>query len=66
MHKKIRDEYEKAKKKRDEIKAALNSLESESPKDHYRITITRDRLAYWEGKTEGLQFALDQLRKHGS
>jgi len=63
MHETIRNEYEKAKRKRDEIKAELGALESESPKDHYRITITRDRLAYWEGKTEGLQFALDQLGK---
>ena len=61
MHEMIRDEHEKAKKKRDEIKAELNALESESPKDHYKITITRDRLAYWEGKTEGLKLALDHL-----
>jgi hypothetical protein len=60
---KIRDEYEKALKKRDEIKAELNSLESEKKKSHYNITITRDRLAYWEGKTEGLKFALDHLEK---
>jgi hypothetical protein len=63
MHEMIRNEHEKAKRKRDEIKAELSALESESPKDHYRITITRDRLAYWEGKTEGLQFALDHLGK---
>ena len=61
MHEIIKDEHEKAKKKRDEIKAELNSLESESPKNRYEITITRDRLAYWEGKTEGLKFALDHL-----
>jgi len=66
MHEMIRNECEKAKRKRDEIKAELNALESESPKDHYRITITRDRLAYWEGKTDGLQFALDQLGEKGS
>jgi hypothetical protein len=64
MNEEIRDEHEKAKKKRDEIKAELNALESERPKDHYKITITRDRLAYWEGKTEGLKFALDQLGKN--
>jgi len=61
MHEMIRNEHEKAKRKRDEIKSELGALEAESPKDHYRITITRDRLAYWEGKTEGLQFALDHL-----
>jgi len=64
MHEKIREEHEKAKKKRDEIKTELNALESERQKDHYKITITRDRLAYWEGKTEGLKFALDQLGKN--
>jgi len=58
---KIRDEYEMAVKKRDEIKAELESLESEKQKSHYNITITRDRLAYWEGKSEGLKFALDHL-----
>jgi hypothetical protein len=60
---KIRDEYEKAVKKRDEIKAELESLESEKQKSHYNVTITRDRLAYWEGKTEGLKFALDHLKE---
>ena len=60
----IRDEHQKAVKKRDEIKAELDSLESEKQKSHYNITITRDRLAYWEGKTEGLQFALDHLAEN--
>lgn len=63
MIEKIRDEYEKASKKRDELKAELESLESEKKKSHYALTITRDRLAYWEGKTEGLKFALDRLKE---
>jgi hypothetical protein len=63
---KIRDEYEKSVKKRDEIRAELETFESEKQKSHYNITITRDRLAYWEGKTEGLKFALDHLEKLGS
>ncbi len=63
MNNEIRKEYEKAVAKRDEIKAALESLESEKKKSHYNITITRDRLAYWEGKSEGLKFALDHLQK---
>lgn len=66
MSEKIRDEYSKAVAKRDEIKAELDRLEAEDPKSHYNITITRDRLAYWEGKTEGLKFALDHLEKRGS
>ncbi len=63
MNSEIQKEYEKAVTKRDEIKADLQSLESEKKKSHYNITITRDRLAYWEGKSEGLKFALDHLQK---
>jgi hypothetical protein len=59
----IQDEFNKAVEKRDEIKAELESLESEKQKSHYNITITRDRLAYWEGKSEGLKFALDHLQQ---
>jgi uncharacterized hydantoinase/oxoprolinase family protein len=59
----IKQEYEKAAQKRDEIKESLKKLESEDPKDTYTIMITRDRLAYWEGKSEGLKFALDHLQK---
>ncbi len=57
----IKSEYEKAIHKRDEMKDELQSLESEKPKNQYNITITRDRLAYWEGKSEGLKFALDHI-----
>lgn len=66
MIEKIRYEYEKSVKKRDEIKTELETLESEKQKSHYNITITRDRLAFWEGKTEGLKFALDNLEKRES
>ena len=62
MNNEIQKEYEKAVAKKNEIKAALESLESEKKKSHYNITITRDRLAYWEGKSEGLKFALDHLQ----
>lgn len=62
----IRAEYEKTVAKRDAIKAELESLESDKQKSHYNITITRDRLAYWEGKSEGLKFALDNLEKSES
>ena len=57
----IKSEYEKAIEKRDEMKAELQFLESEKPKNQYNITITRDRLAYWEGKSEGLKFAIDHI-----
>lgn len=63
MYLKIKEEYEKALRKRDEVRETLSKIETEEPKDSYTITITRDRLAYWEGKTEGLKFALDNLQK---
>ena len=63
MNEVIKSEYEKAINKRDEIKTELQSLESERPKNQYNITITRDRLAYWEGKSEGLKFALDHINE---
>jgi hypothetical protein len=59
----IQEEYEKVVKKRDEVKELLRQLEEEDPKDTYNIRINRDRLAYWEGRTEGLKFALDHLPK---
>lgn len=59
MERTLQEEYEKTLKKRDEIREHLRKLEAEKPKDHYNITVTRDRLAYWEGKAEGLKFALD-------
>ena len=61
MHNAIKEEYEKVVKKRDEVKGLLKKLEAEDPQDKYNIRINRDRLAYWEGKTEGLKFALDHL-----
>ena len=61
MYETIKNEYEKALEKRDGIKAELQSFEAETQKSHYNITMTRDRLAFWEGKTEGLKFALDHL-----
>ena len=63
MHEIIKKEYEKTLQKRDEIRAELQSLEAETHKSHYNITITRDRLAFWEGKSEGLKFALDHLQE---
>jgi len=55
----VKKEYEQAVKKKDELREELNQLEKNSPGDSYNIMITRDRLAYWEGKSEGLKFALD-------
>ena len=61
MKKAIKEEYDKVVQKRDEVKKLIQDLEKEDPKDTYNIRINRDRLAYWEGKREGLEFALDHL-----
>jgi hypothetical protein len=47
----------------DELREDLKRLEGEGPKDKYNITVTHDRLAYWEGKAEGLRFALEHIRE---
>jgi hypothetical protein len=62
MYKIIRNEYEKTVQKIDDLRESLKRLETDESKDTYNIMITRDRLAYWEGKSEGLKFALDQLK----
>lgn len=46
-----------------ELREDLKRLEGEDPKDKYNITVTHDRLAYWEGKAEGLGFALEHMRE---
>lgn len=61
MRDQIRDEYERSISKRNEIRDELRRLEKADPKDTYAITIARDRLAYWEGKVEGLKFAVDLI-----
>ena len=61
MYNAIKEEYEKVVKKRNEVKALIQKLEAEEPQDKYNLRINRDRLAYWEGRTEGLKFALDHL-----
>jgi hypothetical protein len=66
MYEIIREEYDKAVIKRDEIREVLHNLETDNPEDRYNITITRDRLAYWEGRTEGLKFALDNISATGN
>lgn len=63
MNNSIQEEYKKTLKKRDEIREALRKLEREDPSDSYTIAVTRDRLAYWEGKTEGLKFAVEHFGK---
>ncbi|GAB4486466.1 MAG: hypothetical protein OHK006_14380 [Thermodesulfovibrionales bacterium] len=63
MDDKIRNEYEKTRVKRDELRKELERLEQETPKNEYQITIARDRLAYWEGRLEGLGFCLERNKR---
>jgi hypothetical protein len=57
----IRREYKKAVHKKNELSEALRQLEEKQPDDVYNIWITRDQIAYWEGKSEGLKIAMDEL-----
>ena len=35
----------------------------EKPTNFNQIWIIRDQIAYWEGRSEGLKFALDELKR---
>jgi len=57
----IRQELAKASAKKKEFAEKLRRLEETEPSNFHQIWIIRDQIAYWEGKSEGLQFALDEL-----
>ena len=59
--KRIREEYEKAKKKRTELAAELREAERTEPDNFHRLWRLRDRLAYWEGRTEAFELGLEEL-----
>jgi len=59
----IRREYEAASGKRQELAARLKKLEATEPDNFHQIWMVRDQIAYWEGKSEGLKFALDELKQ---
>ena len=59
----ILKEYETALKKKRELSERLRETEKTEPNNSYQIWITRDQIAYWEGRSEGLKFALDELEK---
>lgn len=63
MKEKIEEELSTCRGKIEELRNDLKRLEENDPRDTYTITVTRDRLAYWEGKSEGLSFALEQIRE---
>jgi hypothetical protein len=58
---KIRQEFAKAEGKKRELAERLRQIEKNEPDNFQQIWIIRDQIAYWEGKTEGLKFALDKL-----
>jgi hypothetical protein len=59
----IRQEYETASGKRLELSERLRRLEETEPDNFHQLWIVRDQIAYWEGKSEGLKFALDELNQ---
>jgi hypothetical protein len=59
----ILKEYETALNKKRELSERLRQTETTEPNNSYQIWILRDQIAYWEGKSEGLKFALDELEK---
>lgn len=61
----ILSEYKNAVRKKNELSEALRQLEENQPDDVYNIWITRDQIAYWEGKSEGLKIAMDELDIRG-
>lgn len=60
---KIRTEYDKAVAKKNEFSERLKQLENAEPKSFHDIWMTRDQIAYWQGRTEGLQFALEEMEQ---
>ena len=58
---KILKEYEAAVSKKIELSEKLKQLERTDPNNFNQIWILRDQIAYWEGRSEGLKFALDEL-----
>jgi hypothetical protein len=57
----IFEEYETALEKKRVLSERLKETEEKEPNNSYQIWITRDQIAYWEGRSEGLKFALDEL-----
>jgi hypothetical protein len=57
----IRKEYETAVDKKRKLSERLRQTEKTEPNNVKQIWIIRDQIAYWEGRSEGLKFALDEL-----
>jgi hypothetical protein len=59
----IRNEYKNAVNKKQELIVRLRQTEKTEPTNFNQIWIIRDQIAYWEGRSEGLRFALDELER---
>jgi len=59
----IRKEYETAVSKKKQLSERLRQIENTDPNKFSEIWTVRDQIAYWEGKSEGLKFALDELKR---
>ncbi|MFH1702931.1 MAG: hypothetical protein ABIB41_05805 [Nitrospirota bacterium] len=59
----IRKEYETAVDKKRKLSERLRQTEKTEPNNFNQIWIIRDQIAYWEGRSEGLKFALDELKR---
>jgi hypothetical protein len=59
----ILKEYRTAVNKKQRLSEKLRQTEKMEPNNSYQIWIIRDQIAYWEGRSEGLKFALDELEK---
>ena len=61
--KRLREEYDRAVRKKQELSESLRQMERNDPTNLSQIWIIRDQIAYWEGKSEGLKLALDELSR---
>jgi hypothetical protein len=59
----IRKEYETTVSKKKQLSERLRQIENTDPNKFSEIWTIRDQIAYWEGKSEGLKFALDELKR---
>ncbi len=58
-YERITRERDRAVSRKKELTEKLRETEKTDPTNLNQIWIIRDQIAYWEGKAEGLQFALD-------
>jgi len=58
---KLQAEYDKSVAKKQEFSEKLKHLENEEPKSFHDIWMTREQIAYWQGRAEGLTFALEEM-----